>query len=498
MSLRKLLGMVLAVVCTQGCWVGAARAQSGATNTSAKASKPAAAAPPLRVEVEPRVELLSLIFRLAGNPEYNRPRVKAYADEAQAQFGGLRDHAVVQLAQELRSTSGVSYDAVMAMAVHLSDAEQLQLRIPLEPWPESLDHRWNAESASKFVVAARQFVKDSKFGEFVQQHQPLYAKTAARLQALLDQKSHLEWFNAFFGERPKATFTVVPGLLNGGNCYGPHFKDPNGQEELYCILGVWQTDAEGQPEFTEAMLDTVVHEFCHSYANPLIGRHETEFQQAGDTLFRAVAQKMRSQAYGQASTMMRESLVRACTCRYVLEFQGVSAAKRAMQQEKSRGFLWMEELCGVLGEYESDRSTYPTLEQFAPRLVAFFKQYARDFSSRPLQPKGTPPRVAKLIPANGATNVDPELTEIRVQFDRPMKDGCWSMCGDGPNFPEIVGRPRYEAGCTNWVVSVKLKPNWDYEFSLNAASYDAFRSADNVPLEPMPVTFRTGAAKKSP
>ena len=59
----------------------------------------------LRVEVDPRVELLSLIFRLAGNPEYNTARVASYAEDAEKQFGKFRGQGVVNLAQELRRTT---------------------------------------------------------------------------------------------------------------------------------------------------------------------------------------------------------------------------------------------------------------------------------------------------------------------------------------------------------------------------------------------------------
>jgi hypothetical protein len=48
------------------------------------------------VVVDPRVELLSLIFRLAGNPEYNMARVESYAEDAEKQFGKFRSHAVVK------------------------------------------------------------------------------------------------------------------------------------------------------------------------------------------------------------------------------------------------------------------------------------------------------------------------------------------------------------------------------------------------------------------
>ncbi len=89
----------------------------------------------------------------------------------------------------------------------------------------------------------------------------------------------------FLGARPQASFTVVLGLLNGGCCYGPHYRLPDGKEELYCVLGVWKTDDDGLPIFEADMLETVVHEFCHSYANEIVDRHADELKAAGEKLF---------------------------------------------------------------------------------------------------------------------------------------------------------------------------------------------------------------------
>jgi hypothetical protein len=270
--------------------------------------------------------------------------VKSYAEDAEKQFGKFRSHAVVTLAQELRGTHGVSYDAVMSLAVHLTDAERLQLKLPLQPWPEGLDRRWPAPDVSNFLAAARQFVKDSSFQEFVEQHRPLYQTTVARMQTLMEKEAHLDWFDAYFGPRSQAGFTVALGLLNGGGCYGPHFRAADGREELYCVLGVWQTDKQGLPAFTRDALGTVVHEFCHSYANPLIARHQSELRASGDVLYQLVAERMRSQAYGNAQTMLHESLVRVCVIRYLRQYEGEEAVKRAIQSEKRNGFLWMQEM----------------------------------------------------------------------------------------------------------------------------------------------------------
>jgi hypothetical protein len=468
-----------------------------ATESTNRASGQASpgSAPSLRVVVDPRVELLSLIFRLAGNREYNMARVKSYADDAEQQFGKLRDHAVVKLAQELRGTHGVSYDAVMSMAVHLTDAERLQLKLPLQPWPEGLDQRWTAPDVSNFLAAARQFVKDSSFQGFIEQHRPLYQTTVARMETLMEKEAHLEWFDAYFGPRSQAGFTVALGLLNGGGCYGPHFRASDGREELYCVLGVWQTDKQGLPEFTRDALGTVVHEFCHSYANPLIARHQAELGASGDALFEHVAQRMRSQAYGSGHTLLCESLVRACTVRYLRQYEGEEAARRAIQTEKRNGFLWMQEMSDLLGEYEAHRQQYSTLEDFSPRLVAFFAQAAKTLPKTLTDSAAKRPKVVSMIPANGAQDVDPGLTAIQVVFDRPMADKSWSLVGGGPHCPETGKGAHYDAQRKTWTVPVTLKPDWSYEFMLNSETYDAFRSEEGVPLEPVFVTFKTVGQK---
>lgn len=461
------------------------------------AAEPTTKTPPLRVEVDPRVELMSIIFRLAGNPEYNRGCVKAYAEDVETHFGPFRDSPVVKLAKRLRAERGVSYDACMNLAAHVSDAYTLKEKVPLDPHPETLDGRWSTLEAREFLVEARRFVKDASFQEFVEKHRPLYKLTQSRLQTLLEKRAHLEWFNEFFGQRPRATFVAVPALLNGPNNYGVRCPTASGMEELFCILGVWDADEQGMPEFDQSMIDTVVHEFCHSYANAVIDRHSAELEAAGAKIFPLVAKKMESQAYGHWTTMFYESLVRVCVLRYTQRYDGAPRAWVATQREELLGFAWMGALSDLLGEYEQHRDRYPSLEAFSGRLVEFFNEDAEKAASKQAALAEKRPKVVSTTPANGATDVSPSLDAIVVVFDRPMKKGSWSMCGGGPHFPETSGKPSYDAKQTTWTIHVKLKPGRSYEFMLNSPSFTAFQSEDGVPLEPVKVTFKTAEEKST-
>jgi len=343
--------------------------------SAADPTPPAPPAIPLTVAVDPRVELISIIYRLAGNPEYSRCLVPGYAKDLDAQFASVREHPVVLLARKLRSSRGVSYDAPMSLAVHLKDADNLELRVPLEPWPDGVDQRWRAEDIHEFLAQARDFAAASKFKEFLQAQAALYQQTGEALQTLALETGHLEWFNTFFGERPSARFHLVPALVNGGNCYGPHFRSGT-NEEFYCVLGVWEADWHGKPVFRRSVFDTVAHEFCHSYVNPLIYARSAELQPAGGKLFAKVQDRMRRQAYGNWETMLHESVVRASVVRYVAATQSPEAAARQVRNEVGRGFLWTEELAALLGEYETNRTQFPRFESFMPKVVAFFNRTA--------------------------------------------------------------------------------------------------------------------------
>lgn len=168
------------------------------------------------------------------------------------------------------------------------------------------------------------------------------------------------------------------------------------------------------------------------------------------------------------------------------------AAREAIKYQKGRSFLWVDELSDLLAEYEAQRDDYATLDEFFPRIIAFFDEYADKFTERQEAISAKRPKVVSITPANGATDVDPARKVVKVVFDRPMKNGCWSMVGGGPNFPEISGSPSYDSTLTTWTVPVKLKPQWSYRFMLNSPSFQSFQSGAGVPLAPVDVSFTTG------
>jgi hypothetical protein len=379
----------------------------------------------------------------------------------------------------------------MSLAVHLRGGAKLQEKIPLDPLPASLDKRWTSHDAGNFLAAARRFAEESNFEDFYQSHEKLYATMETQLKTLVEKEAHLEWFPDYFGEQPQTVFRLVPSIVNGSNCYGVRCRKADGNEEIYCILGVWKLDGEKLPLFDRGVVSTITHEFCHSHTNALVDRHQAELKSSGEILFKRVGGTMSRNAYGTWKTMMYESMVRACTIRHVAKYQGKIAAALEAKEDRKKGFAWIGNLSDLLEKYEEDRKHYRTLESFVPKIVSFFDKYADEFEKQQQELDKKRPKVVSMTPADQDSEVDPNLKEIRVVFDRPMKDGTWSLVGGGPHFPELTGKPSYNKDRTVWTVAVKLKPDWTYEVMLNSDSFHGFQAEDGTPLEPVEVSFST-------
>lgn len=108
------------------------------------------------------------------------------------------------------------------------------------------------------------------------------------------------------------------------------------------------------------------------------------------------------------------------------------------------------------------------------------------------------PHVVSVEPANGATNVDPNLKEIKVTFDRRMNPTSWSFCQKSDvDFPEFVGRPSYNKEQTVIIVPVRLRPECTYNLYLNSPPYCGFTSEAGGVLKAYHYTFTTGKGRIS-
>jgi len=440
--------------------------------------------------VDQRVELVSIAARLADYQEYNNELYKSYTQDIHKYFDKYKTHPLISYMREIRHSNSISYDAIMAMAIHLTPPPELAPVVEFNR--NAPEQRWGKLTALKFTALLQQFYNDTDAGSFFNHHKATYTRASTLFNNVLKELD-VNWFNHYYGMSPKAEFNVIIGLGNGDANYGPKVIYPNGSEALYAIMGTWRFDDKGEPVYNSSTyLSTLVHEFNHSFVNYLTNKNAPQLRIAGKILYQSDSVKMQNQAYGDWQVMLSESLVRASVIRYLMSHNtNPSVANKEIQQQSSKGFIWIKQLVDLLGTYEKNRKRYPTLESFMPQIIKFYNIAATNINGIRTDYLKKLPHVSAIKPfKNGDTSVSPQLTAIKIYFDKPLSgEGISINWGKGGNhhYP-ITKFLGYTDNNTAIALGVALQPDEDYQFVLTGM---AFQTADGYPLQEYEVHFKT-------
>ncbi|SUE33286.1 DUF4932 domain-containing protein [Rikenella microfusus] len=419
--------------------------------------------------VDRRVELMTIVARLAGYPEYQSKFTPAYTDSLDAWFAPYKEHPAVEYMRMMRERTGLSYNAVPIMGVYLTDPPHLCPRLPLtEMQPES---RWGVKYGTKFIKLLNKFYKEARCGEFFARQDSLFTQVE---KAFGDVFAEIDmgWFARFFGKEAQGGMVPVVGMGFGGGNYGGDIVYPDSTVDRYAFMGSWGM-RDGKPYFDPEMFrNTIVHEFCHSFVNPAL-EGDAELARPAERLFSAYAEPMRAQAYGDGKTVLNETFVRAAVIRYLMEQADTAAVDKEMWMQIGRRFIWMPEAVELLGEYEADREKYPDFRSFTPRIAEFCNETAAQIdtirarrAAEKERMKANALHVIAIEPfGNGAQDVDPKLTEITIRFDKPLVGRGYAF-NAGPGGEATLFKfdvKNYSKDKTALTLAVELEPNHEYE-----------------------------------
>lgn len=328
------------------------------------------------VKVNENIELMSILSRMAEFPEYSMDLAGQYISDMDNCFKAHRSHPMVSYMKELRKKHGISFDAVMDMAIRL-ELKDGNFQVIQEEKDNLLDKRWNKVNKEEFFTQLNGFYQDTDFHTFFTNHKPLYQQGIQAYKDKVMSEFNQEWYSNFYGKEAKEKFGVIIGFCNGGGNYGIDLH-PNGQaKEVYAIVGYY-VDKANTPQYNADYLPTLIHEFNHSFINYLLDVEENRqaMEDTGKALMSTCQWAMSKQAYSNWKTVINESLVRASVICYMLDAKyNKEVIQAEMNEQLQRNFRWMPELVRTLRIYENNRTTYPTFESFYPQIIQFFKYY---------------------------------------------------------------------------------------------------------------------------
>ncbi|WCO01069.1 DUF4932 domain-containing protein [Psychroserpens ponticola] len=369
--MRKIIGVFFILITLSGC----SQKKKNISEQKEKTQKEAILKEP---KVDKRVELLSIVFRLAGCHEYSQNLFPEYVESIENHFEKFKNHDLITYVKDELREDGIGFSAVMSMAIHITEPPNIKPIIT--PFSNtSLEEPWREDSAIKFLKLLNIFYTDADCETFFNSNKELY-KTASNRFKNVYQNLDLEWYQNFYGAKPKGEFRIINGLGNGGASYGPHIMYPNGNEVVYAIMGTWSVDSLGMPNYEmKEYFPTILHEFNHSFINHLVEKYRSQLQESGTIIFNKVKDEMNKQAYGNWKTMYDEALVRATVIKYMKDHNyDRRSIEKELDEQLNSSFLWTDALVKELERYDNNRDSYPTLEHFMTELVIFFNNTASE------------------------------------------------------------------------------------------------------------------------
>ena len=190
--------------------------------------------------------------------------------------------------------------------------------------------------------------------DFYNRQKDFHALATGNLAKTLKQENLLLWYNGFFGYRPE-NYVMYIGLINGSCNYGFSITREDGEQEFISLLGARWPDKKGAPTYRQDWFKRViVHEYCHSYINPLINNNPGEWKEVGEALLESHREKMKEHGYNAWNVILFEYIVRACTIRYFGATEGENMVREGIAYEEKQGFPVIGGLVELFEVYENN------------------------------------------------------------------------------------------------------------------------------------------------
>jgi hypothetical protein len=326
----------------------------------------------LQVGVDERIELVTAIQLLAGY-EYLTEAQIGYKDEVAKAFAAYKDHEVVQY---YKAMSGWFYGMPPLSLVLHYELPGFKQTIPYN-YEDSAVLRYSQkkDSLERFMQLAQDFYVKSNFHAFYTGHKTFYDKITAPIKAIADAHDFAGIMEQHFGKK-QAAYHIILSPLQMDAGFGPMLSGKKGNY-LYAIVGP-KGDSKDIPDFEGEILynELVVHEFSHSFCNPMIDRFYDELEKDA-CLLAPITKAMKQQGYANWISCLYEHLTRANEILLNERIYGKATAQKLQEQMVKEHWKYLDGLVLLLrNEYLPNRKQYPSLAPFMPKVVAYFHRQA--------------------------------------------------------------------------------------------------------------------------
>ncbi|WP_276482633.1 DUF4932 domain-containing protein [Paraflavitalea pollutisoli] len=317
--------------------------------------------------VDPRIELYQAVVLASGVPLTNYIDID-YKTKVDLYMEKHKNHPLLQFSKRHLHNGLFGYiDAPIWFLLHLDNNFD---------WRKDLTYdQAKDKKIDSFRTYLKQFVAETDYAQFFNSNEAFYNISLKSLAFNLENFQEKERVLNYYGVKKQEDiqFNLVLNFFGWGN-FGPRLRTAKGRE-LYAVIAPTKSFMR-IPTFDQGRLYNLVwHEFGHSFANPACEKQPYADQlQALSHLHEPIKESMKQQAYAEWFAVVREHLTEAVALRLAAQkFGEAFAEQNYVRPQKGRRWIYLWPLLEALKQYETNRATYPTLEDFMPKIVEAFK-----------------------------------------------------------------------------------------------------------------------------
>lgn len=218
--------------------------------------------------------------------------------------------------------------------------------------------------AATFLEGLNRFHGEVGFDQYLREHQSFYDAAVQQVAAHLPERDFIGAMETFYGRHFNG-YILVPSLaLPKGMGFGLHLAR-NGHTALYNVFGALdrQVLPPGPPDpgfgNRQRLQELSIHEFGHSFVNPVIDSLPPEWIARTEHLFAPVKEAMEQQGYTTWKTCLYEHFVRAGEVLVALSMgDRTGAARLRRHYTEDRQFRYLPEILEGLEGFREKKRTY--------------------------------------------------------------------------------------------------------------------------------------------
>ena len=328
----------------------------------------------IKITVDYRTELLGIIM-IIGKYHEKYPDLfrdyenKFYTDMISQKFNQYKNEDAVTMFDKFVEKHSFNYDAPFSLFLQLD--EDLKIN-KLDDYTFK-DRLQSDSEIYNYIIILQEFAKKINFKDFYENNIQLYNSWIDNISGAFKKYNISNFFYNYYGYLNKKEFVINITAFTtcGAYCCDLEKKIVS----CYPVYRKMKKDKLFDSKDNEKLiLQNPIHEFSHGYVNPITDKYNILNKKTN--LFDDIRDTMKKQAYPYDTQIINEHIIRGIEARYIyLIYKDEKWYKERIQNEKNLGFKYIDVIISSLTEYENNRATYKTLDEYYPKIIENIKKY---------------------------------------------------------------------------------------------------------------------------